>query len=512
MKFPWTTKSLSGLKLDLVASLAGSTWAMLVQLACVPLYIRFLGIETYGLIGFYLMLQGMLQVLDLGVSPTMNREMARYSVQPEKAAQARDLVRTLEIGYWLIGIVAGAAFIVASPWVATHWIRSGAIPVHSVTQALILMAVLAVLQWPVSFYQGGLMGLRKQVLFNVLRIIAATVSNGGAVLVLWLVSPTIQVFFIWLVATNAVFVVLWTTFLWKSLPAATRSAEFDFSLVRNIGRFAAGVSGIVAFSLVLGQSDKVILSRVFSLKMFGYYSIGGIFGAGLVMIVSSIFGIIYPRLSALVARGDEQAIVRLYHGSTQLMAVLILPLAAVLALFSTEILRLWTRNSEVALNAGPIATLLVVGSAINGLMNLPYALQLAYGWTSIGLTTTISLTIIVIPALLFMATHYGPVGAASVFLGLQVINMLVGIPVTHRRLLRHEMTRWVVQDVSPPLAASVAVVGVARILITRHMSPLSTLAVLAATLLVALVAAAFLAPQIREGLLTKLSRIVLDYA
>ena len=442
----------------------------------------------------------------------MNREMARYSVQPEKADEARDLVRTLEIGYWLIGIVAGVALVVASPWVATHWIRSGAIPVRSVTQAVMLMGGLAVFQWPVSFYQGGLMGLHKQVLFNVLRIIAATVSNGGAVLVLWLLSPTIQVFFLWLVATNAVFVVLWTTFLWKSLPSATRSAEFDFSLLRNIGRFAAGMSGIVAFSLVLGQSDKVILSRVFSLKIFGYYTIAGMFGVGLVMIVSSIFSIIYPRLSALVARDDEQAVVRLYHGSSQLMAVLILPLAAVLALFSTEILRLWTRNSEVARNAGPIATLLVIGSAINGLMNLPYALQLAYGWTSIGLTTTISLTIIVIPALLFMATHYGPVGAASVFLGLQAINMLVGIPVTHRRLLRQEMTRWVVQDVGPPLAASVAVVGVSRVLITRQMSPLSTMTVLGAILLAALVVAAFLAPQIRERLLTKLSSILLNYA
>ena len=80
---------------------------MLLQMACVPLYIRFLGVEAYGLIGFYLMLQAILQVLDLGLSPTMNREMARYSVQPEKADEARDLVRTLELGYWLIGLMIG---------------------------------------------------------------------------------------------------------------------------------------------------------------------------------------------------------------------------------------------------------------------------------------------------------------------------------------------------------------------------------------------------------------------
>jgi hypothetical protein len=33
-----------------------------------------MGMEAYGLIGFYFMLQGVIQILDLGLSPTMNRE------------------------------------------------------------------------------------------------------------------------------------------------------------------------------------------------------------------------------------------------------------------------------------------------------------------------------------------------------------------------------------------------------------------------------------------------------
>lgn len=480
---------------------------MLLQLGCVPLYIKFMGIEAYGLIGFYLMFQAMLNVLDLGLSPTMNREMARYSVQLEKADEARDLVRTLEVGYWLIGIMIGVAFVVASPWVATHWIKAGAIPVRSIRQSVMLMGVLAIFQWPVSFYQGGLMGLRKQVLFNVLRIMAVTVSNGGAVLVLWLVSPTIQAFFLWLVATNAVMVVLWTIFLWKSLPTPTRAPRFNFGLVRDIGRFAAGMSGIATFSLILGQADKVVLSRVFSLKVFGYYTVAGIFGAGLVTIVSSVFNTMFPQFSALVAQGDEESIVRLYHKATQLMSLLIVPLSCVLALFSVEVLQLWTRNVDVARNAGPIASVLVLGAAVNGLMFLPYTLQVAHGWTSIGLTITISLTIIVLPAMWIMATHYGPMGAAFVVLGLQMINMMIGVPLTHCRLLRHEMVNWFLQDVCPPLVTSVLVVGLARLMITSQMPALSTFAVLLVVFLAALVAAASSAPYIRGSFLAKVSSI-----
>jgi len=167
---PFKIKSISRFKVDLVASFAGTGWAAAVQVACIPLYIKFLGIEAYGLIGFYLMLQSMLQVLDLGLSPTMNREMARYSIQPEKSAEARDLVRTLEVGYWLIGIAIGAVIVTAAPASAKHWIKSGSFPVHDVQVAVMLMGVLSVFQWPTSFYQGGLIGLGQQVRYNGLAV------------------------------------------------------------------------------------------------------------------------------------------------------------------------------------------------------------------------------------------------------------------------------------------------------------------------------------------------------
>ena len=367
MKFPRNPEYISAFRLNLAANLTGSAWSMLVQVVCIPLYIRFMGIEAYGLVGFYLVLQAMLQMLDLGITPTMNREMARYSVQPEKADEARDLVRTLEIGYWIIGILIGIAFVVASPWVSVHWIKASSIPVRGVKHAVTLMGILAVFQWPMSFYQGGLTGLRKQVLFNVLRIIAATVTNGGAVLALWIISPTIYAFFIWLVGTNAIMVFVWTVCFWKSLPAGTRRPLLQTKLLRNIGYFAAGISGIATFSLILGQADKIVLSRVLPLKVFGYYTIAGVFGTGLVLIVTSVFNTIFPQFSALVAQGNEEAIIRLYHKGTQLMLLLIVPLTSVLALFPVEVLQLWTRNPEIARNAGPIATILVLAAAINGL-------------------------------------------------------------------------------------------------------------------------------------------------
>ena len=428
---------MSRVKTNFFANLAGSGWTALVGLACTPLYIRFMGMEAYGLIGFYFMLQGVIQILDLGLSPTMNREMARYSVLPGKSGEARDFVRTLEVGYWAIGILIGCA-VWYQPLRTSRPIgsRPGTISPSEVRRAVTIMGALTALQWPLSFYQGGLLGLQRQVLLNGITIATATLSGGGALLVLWLVSPTVSAFFTWQIAVSLLQAGVTTFALWRCLPGSGHAARFDPGITRNIWGFAAGMSGITITALVLTQLDKVILSKMLALKTFGYYVLAGMVGNGLSgLLITPMFNTIFPRFSSLVAAGDEKSLLEMYHGSTQVMAVMILPAAVVIAFFSREIMLLWTGSPEIANNTAPIVSILVGGTALNGLMNLPYALQLSHGWTRIGLAINTMFILTLVPAIIFMTMHYGAAGAASVWLGLNGIYMVIGVPLTHRRLL-----------------------------------------------------------------------------
>src|SRR4051812_34654993 len=88
----------NSLKANVVANLAGNTWVALLQLVCLPVYLHLLGVEAYGLIGFFAAVQTLARVLDFGLGHTVNREMARYSVQkPDVAAEARDFLRTFAV-------------------------------------------------------------------------------------------------------------------------------------------------------------------------------------------------------------------------------------------------------------------------------------------------------------------------------------------------------------------------------------------------------------------------------
>jgi O-antigen/teichoic acid export membrane protein len=458
------------LKKNIVANFAGSIWQALMGLIFIPLYIKFMGIESWGLIGIFTTLQVIFGLLDMGLSNTLNREMARLSVLPHKEQEMRNLVRTLEILYWSIAVFIGITVVSLSPFITHHWINAGQLSTKTIEQALLIMGFVMALQMPIGFYSGGLMGLQKQVLLNVINISVSTLRGAGAVLVLWLVSPTIQAFFLWQIFVSSINILLLAIFLWRVLPLGEKKAIFQKQLLKGIWRFAAGMSGISILAVILTQMDKVILSKMLSLEMFGYYTLASVVAMSLNRLISPIFLGIYPRLTQLVSLNDQQRLIRLYHQSCQFMSVMILPVAIVCAFFSYEILLLWTQNSMTAEKSHLLVSILVCGTALNGLMHLPYALQLAFGWTRLSFSKNVLAVILLVPLIIYTTTHYGAVGAACVWLILNVGYVFFEIPIMHSRLLRKEKWRWYWHDVCFPLVVCFLIAGLGRIFINGPMS------------------------------------------
>jgi len=81
---------------NLLAGLTNSAWTALIGVLATPFYLHYLGIESYGLIGFFTTLLTLLQLLDLGLSPTMNREAARHAAVGDLRG-VRHLLRSLEL-------------------------------------------------------------------------------------------------------------------------------------------------------------------------------------------------------------------------------------------------------------------------------------------------------------------------------------------------------------------------------------------------------------------------------
>lgn len=444
---------MTDLRSNLAANLAGMAWTAGLQFLFVRVYLSYLGVEGYALIGFFLMILGVSRIFDFGGGATINRELARRAGSASDHMEMRDLLRTLELLSWLVGIVLGALLIGAAPWIATQWLSSGKIGSSTIEASLILMGLALALQWPSSLYQSGLFGLERQVRLNVIRIATTTLLHVGAVVVLVFLSPTLTGYFSWVVFASALQSIWYRWALWKAMPGLG-SGRVRPRLVGTIWRFATGIAAITVLSLLMTQLDKLILSKLISLEMFGYYMIAALLASSLVIIIDPVFNTLFPRFSAL-APNNVQSLELLYHRGAQLMALLLLPLAITLAFFSEELILLWTGDQMVAEMAAPIASLLISGTAVNGILNLPYALQLSYGWTRMAFLIAAGMALIYLPLLLVLVRYFGVLGAATAWVVVNLLSLLVGPVVTHRYLLVGAYAQWIRKDVLLPLAGSI---------------------------------------------------------
>jgi len=108
------------LKKNLIASYGTQAYVSLIGLVVMPFYLRHMGADAFGLIGIFWFLQSALQLFDLGLTPTVSRQMSWFRAGAASVVEA-DLALTGTA--WLfaaISVVFVVAFACARPWIGAH--------------------------------------------------------------------------------------------------------------------------------------------------------------------------------------------------------------------------------------------------------------------------------------------------------------------------------------------------------------------------------------------------------
>lgn len=492
------------LKRNIIANCLGQGWTALMGLAFIPMYIKYLGIEAYGLIGLFAVLQAWLSLLDMGMTPTLNREMARFTGGTHSATSIRDLLRSIEIIALGIATLVGLGIWAASGWLASDWLRAEKLPIDSVAQAFTIMGAVTALRFIEGIYRSAITGLQRQVLYNAVNSAMATLRGLGAVGVLVWVSPTIEAFFIWQGLISILSLGVLASATYRAMPNAERGGQFSMPALRSIGHFAGGMMGITLLALLLTQVDKILLSKLLTLRDYGYYTLATVVAGALTMLVSPITTAWFPRLSELHANNNQAELIIKYHQGAQLVSVLMGSAAIIMIAFSETILQLWTHDIELAHRSAPLLSLLALGNLLNGLMWIPYQTQLAYGWTSLSLGTNIVSVVIIVPAILWAVPLYGAEAAALIWVSLNAGYVLIGIHFMHRKILTSEKWQWYWYDVFQPLGVAALVASFLVWAMPAELVYYYKLAWLLTASFVTLLSTVFAANKLRHSFLVQL--------
>lgn len=450
------------LKKNVLANYLGQGWIALMGIAFIPVYIHYLGVEAWGLVGFMGMLQAWLTLLDMGLTPTLSREMARFQAGAHGAQSIRDLLRSLEVIYGGVAAVVVGIVWLCAPWISVHWLSATQLSDASVAQAIGVMGLVLAARMVEQVYRGAIQGLQRQVWLNGVQSMLATLRWGGVVGVLAWVDPSLEAFFLWqgLISLLSVAILARQTYCW--LPPGERSSRFDLAVLASIRSFAGGMAATTFLALLLTQVDKLLLSKLVTLEEFGYYILAASVAGALYFLVTPVSTAVSPRLTELVARSEQQALIDTYHRASQWTAAVLIPAALMMAAFAEQLLYVWTGDADLAGQSAPLLALIALGTMCNGLMHVPYMTQLAHGWTGFAVRINIVAVIFIVPAIMWAVPRFGASGAAWAWLILNAGYVLVGIHFMHRRLLAGEKWRWYRDAVFKPL-----VVGLTTVLTLR---------------------------------------------
>lgn len=450
------------IKKNILANYLGYGWSGLMAVAFLPLYVQHLGMEAYGLIGLFVVIQALVIILDMGMSPTLNREMARFTNGNYSPQSIRDLLCSLEIICYSFAVVIVIAASLSSDFFAREWLRAENLSIADVSQALTLMTLVAALRLCEGIYRGSLYGLEHQVWYNCTYSFFSTLRYVGALAILVWFSATIEAFFVWQASVSLLTLAVLATRVHQSLPKAPSSAKFSKESLIRVWKFAGGMMGITILTMLFLQLDKLLLSRLVSLKDLGYYSLAVTAANVMFMIVVPVAQAVYPQLVKLSSHGDESKMAAVYYKITQLVTVLTASASMLLCFFSGGIIFMWSGNQELVRNIAPLLSILVIGSFLNVLSYLPYQLQVAHGWTSLLLKTNAFVVILLIPSIFVIVPIYGVEGAAWVWVAMNAVYLLLISHFMHRRFLVDYKWKFYFNDLLLPTLGAVITMILAK--------------------------------------------------
>lgn len=447
---------MNAVRKTLVANYLGQGWSALMNVAFIPVYIHFLGIEAYGLIGSFAVILTCAMLLDAGMTPTLNREMARFKAGQRSAQSIADLLHSVEILCFGIIMAMSVVGVVVAGWLVDHWLGPSSLPAKTLHSAIMLMIATASLRVGEGVFRGALLGLEQTVSMNLASALFATLRAGGVIFALML-SPRLETFFLWQVGASFLSIIAFAMLTHRALPAPPSHPSFSKASLLEVRHFAGGLMATSLLTLLLTQTDKLLLVKLLPLQSFAYYALAAAVAGGLYQLVGPVAQSYYPRFTMLFGRAQMEQLADEYHRGAQILTATVAPLAAIMIFFAEPALFLWTGDAAIADRTAPILSLLAAGTLLHGMMFIPYMLQLASGWPSLAMRINAVAVTIFVPAILLIVPRYGAIGAAALWVALNAGYVLVSAQFMHRRLLTTEKRRWYVQDVAAPIAASLAV-------------------------------------------------------
>ncbi|EGT5654423.1 MULTISPECIES: oligosaccharide flippase family protein [Citrobacter] len=437
-------------KKNIIVGYFAQIYVSAIGILILPLYIKYMGAEAYGLIGFFTMLQALFNLLDLGLTPTIGRETARYRGGVISVVDYRRLLRTLSMIFLIIAIIGSVIIISLSNVISNKWLNIKSLDIDVVRQCVEVMGLCISLRWMGGLYRGVLIGTEKIDWLGYFNISIASLRFIGVFGAMKVYGFTPYVFFCYqLIVALIEFSVLFmiSTKLIYAIGGTKQKIGWSFQPIKPLLKFSLMIAFTSAVWVFITQSDKLILSGLLSLTDYGHFTLGVLVASGIILLNGPISSTILPRLARLYAEGDLNNLKNLYSNTTMLVSSIAGAASVVISFWSKELIYLWTGNTTLAEQVAPILKLYAIGNGLLVVSAFPYYLQYALGSLKLHFLGNCLMLILLIPSVAYLSIKFGGIGAGIAWVLSNAFYLLIWCGYSHKKLLPGMHWHWLLKDI-----------------------------------------------------------------
>ena len=411
-------------------NLVGNAAPMLVAAICIPLLIKGLGTDRFGVLTLVWALIGYATLFDFGLGRALTQLVAT-KLGSGADHEVPTLVWTSLLLLLFLGLLGAIIGVSLTPWLVHHALHVPGVLGQETLYSLYLLAISIPVVISTAALRGLLEAHQRFEWTNALRVPMGIFAYAAPLLVLPFSKSLFPVVAVLVTGRT----IAWGAHLLlclKLMPALRQRVIWERTAVGPLLRFGSWmtVSNIVGPLMV--TLDRFVIGSLLSVGAVAYYATPYEVATKVWVIPSALLGVMFPAFSTSFVQ-DRNRTALLYSRTVKYLFLILFPLILLVVAFAHDGLALWL-GAEFAHNSARVLQWLAVGMFINCLAWAPVAVIQGVGRPDL----TAKLHILELPvyliALFWLTKVLGIEGAAIAWTGRVAVDALVLFVIAKRFL------------------------------------------------------------------------------
>ncbi|MGO8909032.1 MAG: flippase [Bradyrhizobium sp.] len=432
--------SSASLTRNVLWNFAGQVAPLFAAVFAIPLLIKGMGVDRFGLLTLAWMVIGYFSLFDFGLGRALIK-LVSEKLGEGRLAEIPELVWTALFLMAFLGAAGAGIMFALTGWLVTSVLKIPATLQAEASDAFRLLAWSVPVVVLTTGFRGILEAYRRFDLVNIVRLPLGVLTFIAPLAVLPF-SNRLDVVVMMLLGVRLLICVTQAALCQRVLPGLWRRISYSSHLVRPMLGVGGWMTVSNMVSPIMVYMDRFFIGIVLGVAAVAYYVTPYEIITKLLVIPGALVGVLFPMFSASLA-GDHARAAELFQRSVRWVFLALFPAVLLATVFASDGLRLWL-SGEFSLDGTAVLQWLAAGVLINSLGLIPITFVQGAGRPDLTAKLHLAELPIYLLVLWLFMHQWGIVGAAAAWtlrVGFDAVALFV-----MSAWLEDELSRTLKQD------------------------------------------------------------------